>query len=95
MLSFVVNLHGREGSRGESAARSLTVEARLAAVCVQVSAQVKHVLAPANAKMMILVKTRQQKSAASAAASADVIPVLAELAAVRLLVAVAELDVVS
>lgn len=44
VLSFVVNLHGDECTRGESTARNLTTEGRLAAVGIQVFAQVDKIL---------------------------------------------------
>lgn len=46
MISFVVNLHGAQGTRGEAAASNIAVERRLTAVSVQVFAQVDHVLTP-------------------------------------------------
>lgn len=40
MLSFVVNRHGAEVTRGEVTARNVAVKCRLAAVGIQVFAQV-------------------------------------------------------
>lgn len=51
MLSFVVNLDGTRGSRGETTARHVTAEGRLAAVAVQVFTQVDQILTATNAKI--------------------------------------------
>lgn len=51
MLSFVVNLHGAKGTRGEAAARNVAVERRLTAVGIQVFAQVDHILTPCKHKI--------------------------------------------
>jgi len=51
MFSFVVNVHGAEGTRGEAAAGDVTVKGRLAAVGIQVFAQVDQILTAANAKV--------------------------------------------
>ncbi len=53
MLSFVVNLHGAERARGEAAAGNVAVECRLAAVGVQVFAQVDQILTAANTKSSV------------------------------------------
>lgn len=45
MLSFMVNLHGDECARGEATGGNITVKSWLAAVCVQVFAQINQVLA--------------------------------------------------
>lgn len=51
MLSFVVNLHGAKGTRGEAAARNVAVECRLTAVGIQVFAQVDHIFTPCKHKI--------------------------------------------
>lgn len=50
MLFFVVNLHGAKGTRGETTARNVTVECRLAAVRIQVFAQIDQILTATNTK---------------------------------------------
>lgn len=50
MLSFVVNLHGAEGTRAEATAGNVAVKCRLAAVGVQVFAQIDQILTAANKK---------------------------------------------
>lgn len=59
MLSFVVNLHGAKSPRGEGTARGVAVEGRLAAVGVQVFAQVDQILTPAHAKSNVGVLRKQ------------------------------------
>lgn len=56
MLSFVVNLHGAKGTRGEATASNVAVEGRLAAVGVQVFAQVNQILTPTKSSMGVLRK---------------------------------------
>ena len=51
MLSFVVNLHGAEGTRGETTAGNVAAKSRLAAVGVQVFAQVYQILTAVNTKI--------------------------------------------
>lgn len=48
MLSFVVNLHGAEGTRGEATGGNVAVECWLAAVGIQVFAQVDQILTAAK-----------------------------------------------
>lgn len=48
MLFLVVNLHGADGAGGEAAAGRVAVEGRLAAVGIQVFAQVDQILTPEN-----------------------------------------------
>ena len=51
MLSFLVNLHGAEGARGEAAVMNVAVERGLTAVGIQMFAQVDQILTPCNHKI--------------------------------------------
>lgn len=101
MLSFMVNLHGGEGTRGEATARNVAVERRLAAVGVQVFTQVDQILTATKISAGVLRKHKCNCVFNSfilictAAASEDVIPVFAVVTAVWLFVTVAELDMVA
>lgn len=46
MLSFMVKLHGAQGARGEAAAGNVTVKSWLAAMGIEVFAQVDQILTP-------------------------------------------------
>lgn len=50
MLSFMVKFHGAQGTRGEGAARNVAVKSWLAAVGIEVFAQVDQILTPWNNK---------------------------------------------
>lgn len=93
MISFVVNLHGAQGTRGEAAAGNVAAERRLTAVSVQVFAQVDHVLTPC--KHNIECVSGEEKKMKCRSVQLSFTPVFAVITAVWFLVAVAEFYVVA
>lgn len=94
MLFLVVELHGAERATGEATSRGVAAECGITAVGVQVFTQVDQILtATKNTRKKATGAFTRLTLMCAPAGEDHVIPVFTIVAAVGLLVAVAELDV--